>query len=381
MPDNDNTEQTGLIGRIQQLPQLARVAIFFAGVALVVAALFGLTGFLYLQQVTNIARTEPVSMQEGSVTVEEFITLDDADAYPGALAVAPDGTLYTGSFASGALWATSPDGTVSEVAGSRETLGSISGLDVAMDGTLYILDRLHPLESRGADIYRLLDGTLEQIRSFPARGENEVLSANDIAVDAQGRVYLVDLGGAVVWQIDPAGDTVRRWWQPQADDQSTYALAGIAYDAASGQILVTNATANTIHALPVADDNPQATTLYTYTGDTQAPGFNGLSTGADGEIYVAALGTNRVARLNLESGDLTYLAGAFRGSSDVAYDVERERLYVNNWDQRSLLPVQFLFLEIDIDPRLPFSVDVVTFMDDTAADAESTPDTAETTDS
>ncbi len=376
MPENDNTEQTGFIGRIQQLPQVARVAVFFAGVGVVVAGLFGLTGFLYLQQVTNIARTEPVSMQDERVTVEEFITLDSETAYPGALAVAPDGTLYTGSFADGTLWATAPDGTISEIPGSTDTLGSISGLDVGVDGTLYILDRQHPLESQGAAIYRLVDTTLEQIESFPARGDNEVLSANDIAVDARGRIYLVDLGGAVVWQINPAEDTARRWWQPEADDQNAYALAGITYDADSGQILVTNATANTIHALSVAEDDPQATTLYMYTGNTQAPGFNGISTGTDDDIYVAALGTNRVARLNLDSGDLTYLAGAFRGSSDVAFDAGRERLYVNNWDQRSLLPVQFLFLEIDIDPRLPFSVDVVTFTENAAA--ESTPEADDT---
>lgn len=375
MPDNDNTEQRGLIARIQQLPQIARVAIFFAGVALVVAGLFGLTGFLYLQQVTNIPRTESVSMQEATVAVEEFITLDENTAYPGALAVADDGTLYTGSFSDGTLWAVSPDGTLTEIPGSRDTLGSISGLDVAADGTLYILDRLHPLESQGAEVYRLVDNRLERIQSFPARGDNEVLSANDLAVDAQGRVYLVDLGGSVVWQINPADDTARRWWQPAATDQSAYALAGIAYDATSERMLVTNATANTIHALSVTDDDPQAETLYTYAGDTQNPGFNGITTGSDGIIYVAALATNRVARLDPASGDLTYLAGAFRGSSDVAFDSSRERLYVNNWDQRSLLPVQFLFLEIDIDPRLPFSVDVVTFTDGSdVPDAESTPE-------
>ena len=89
----------------------------------------------------------------------------------------------------------------------------------------------------------------------------------------------------MVWQINPAEDTARRWWQPEADDQNAYALAGITYDADSGQILVTNATANTIHALSVAEDDPQATTLYTYTGNTQAPGFNGISTGTDGDIY------------------------------------------------------------------------------------------------
>jgi streptogramin lyase len=382
MSENGNEQKGGIIGSIQQLPQVARVAIFFIGVTLVIVGLFGLTGFLYLQQVRNIPRSEPVTMQEDSVMVEEFITFEDDDAYPGAIAVAPEGTLYTGSFATGTVWQATPDGTVTELSGTRDELGSISGLDVGADGTLYILDRRHPIESRGAQVYRLVDGNLERIAQFPAEGNNAVQSANDIAVDSEGRVYLVDLGGATIWRINPDAGTINRWWQPDTTNRS-YALVGAAYYPARDSLLVTDASAGAIYTLSVADDSPQADALYNYTGDTQTPGFNGITTGTAGEVYVAALGTNRVARLNPDSGDLTYLAGAFRGSSDVAFDDARQRLYVNNWDQRSLLPVQVVFLEIDIEPRLPFSVDVLTFTesdsDEGGDSAESTPEASDAT--
>ena len=73
--------------------------------------------------------------------------------------------------------------------------------------------------------------------------------------------------------------------------------------------------------------------------------------GLRGEIYVALLNWNRVARL--EEGELVMLAKDFRGASDLAYDGARDRLYVTNWNQFSL--------GFGTKPQLPFAIDVIEF--------------------
>jgi len=78
-------------------------------------------------------RAQAVAVASG-VTVSEYVALPDDDAYPAALAIGVDGTVYTGSYQSGALWAISRESLLSEIPGSRERIGSVTGLDVARDG-------------------------------------------------------------------------------------------------------------------------------------------------------------------------------------------------------------------------------------------------------
>ncbi|MCZ2097353.1 MAG: hypothetical protein LC121_14045 [Anaerolineae bacterium] len=55
----------------------------------------------------------------------------------------------------------------------------------------------------------------------------------------------------------------------------------------------------------------------------------------------------------MNDGRLDYVAGLFRGSSDVEYAAPN-RLYVTNFDQASIvIPV--------VRPQLPFAIDVIEF--------------------
>ena len=69
----------------------------------------------------------------------------------------------------------------------------------------------------------------------------------------------------------------------------------------------------------------------------------------EGEIFLALLAWNRVAKL--QDGKLAILARDFRGSSDVAYDANSDRLFVTNWNQFSL--------GFGTRPQLPFALDVI----------------------
>src|SRR5512134_2824788 len=76
-----------------------------------------------------------------NVTVRQFASLPDNNAYPAAVVAAPDGTVYTGSFATGAVWAIDPDGTLHELRDTRDSIGAVTGLAIAPDGAILVVDQ------------------------------------------------------------------------------------------------------------------------------------------------------------------------------------------------------------------------------------------------
>ena len=120
---------------------LALVLTLIIGAAVVIAVTWWVIG--------SAPRSQAIPLADG-LTVREFAILPAEDAYPAALAIRADGTIFTGSYQTGALWSISPEGDVREIAGARDLIGSVTGLDVAPDGALYILDRIAALEAKGA---------------------------------------------------------------------------------------------------------------------------------------------------------------------------------------------------------------------------------------
>lgn len=350
---------------LQKRPVWQRRLIFFVGLGAIVAFFVFLTVFLLIQSLRN--RNEALALVD-AVQVAEFAALPDDDAYPAALALAADGTVYTGSYVSGVVWAIAPDGSISELPETRRRIGSVTGL-ATYDGALYVLDRIEPLSAEGATLWRFADNTLERLRVFDPTGDTGLLLPDDITLDAAGKLYITDRGPDRVWRYDNDGANGEIWWRsPQVAGATQYDPTGLAYDPAREAILISDPLLNEIYSVPVAADDPQAetTTLYRHTSDDPLPGFDGLTVSASGEIFVTALDVNRVARLQPASddrpnGELEFLAGNFRGSSDVAYDAARQRLYVANWDQRWLLPVNILLINVFVPPRTPFAIDALTF--------------------
>ncbi|MCB9451057.1 MAG: SMP-30/gluconolactonase/LRE family protein [Anaerolineaceae bacterium] len=319
------------------------ITIFGGGLMLIVA----LTVLLVVGTLSGGDRSQPVALSP-DVAVQEFAVLPDNDAYPAAVAVAPDGTVYTGSYVTGALWAVDAAGEVIEIPGTRDAIGAVAGLTVAPDGTVYIVDQwdADPRTS-GGDVKRLLPGgTISVFASI--NDERGFVAPDDVTLDSAGNVYVSDRGRDEVWRFAPDGSGSVWWIPPTREGVEQYEPTGLAYDPAQDALLVTDGLNNLIYRVALTDGATEI--LYDHGEQPDPPGFDGLTLGPDGMVYVAALGQRGVARLE-ENGSLTYIAGLFRGVSDVDFSPPN-RLIVANFDSYSLAVAV-------AQPSLPFSLDVI----------------------
>lgn len=330
--------------RIQSLRRGQRLVVFillFGGAALLLAA----ASLAVILLIINTGERPQARAAAPGVTVREFAALPGDDAYPASVAAAPDGSVYSGSYVTGALWRVAPDGSLSELAGTRGVLGAVSGLTVGPDGALYVVYLSGPaLAAVGGGVARVAPGG--QITTFaaPAGG---LLLPDDIALDAQGRVYVSDRGRRAVLRFAPDGSAGAVWWTPPVPDGGMSAApTGLAYDAATDTLIVTDSHLDDIYRLSL--DGQLVETLYAQAGRPDAPGLDGVTAAPDGAIYAAARAQNRV--VGVVGGALVTLAEGFRGVSDVDY--RAGRLYAANFDSFSLVVSA-------LQPRLPFALDVI----------------------
>lgn len=334
-----------MIRRIQQLPRTQRIIVFVVTMVGGILLLVVLTVALILGTL-NAGRDQSVALVDG-VTVREFAVLPDDDAYPATVAVGLDGTVYTGSYASGAIWSITSDGTLSEIPGTRDAIGSVSGLAVDADGVLYIVDQDDSNAlTLGGSIRRMEpNGT---ITTFDAPDDEQGwLLPDDITLDAQGRIYVSDRGRREVWRYEADGTNGSVWWTaPESNSETRPAPTGLAYDPAADAILITDSNLDAIDRVFIATGETER--LYVHGRREHAPGLDGITVAPDGMIYAAALAQNGLVRLT--DGELEYIAGLFRGISDVAYF--DGKIYAANFDSFSLVVPM-------VRPRLPFALDVV----------------------
>jgi sugar lactone lactonase YvrE len=293
-------------------------------------------------------RSQSIAIQD-SITVREWVTLPDDDAYPSSLALDDEGNMYTGSYVSGTVWRITPDGALTELAHTRDTFGSIAGLVWAEDG-LYVLDQRDALLINGMTLWRWTEGAEPE---KVAESNDATHIPYDLARDKDGNFYVSNVGQGptqiVRYAVDGTGET---WWT--APDKTK--ITGIAYDEAQDRLIAVDTLNSNLYSIPRS--NPGDSTVFYEQAVAPKPGFDDADVAPDGTIYLAAVGLNRVAALT-PAGELTYLAGAFRQDNRVVYDATRKRLYVNNTDQKSLVFDQVLFVNVDVLPKLPFALDVI----------------------
>lgn len=335
-----------MIRNLQTLPRRQRAFILFLIFGGIIVLLVALTVLLIALTVAPAGgRQQSVALTD-AVTVREFAALPGDDAYPAAVAVAPDGTVYTGSFASGAVWAIDASGTPTEIPNTHEAIGAVVGLTVAPDGTLFVVDQVDTdPRTGGGNVKRVTpDGEVSVFADlFDERG---FLVPDDVALDANGYLYVSDRGRDEVLRFDPDGGNGIVWWSsPRVDGVDDYEPTGLAYHPVLDALIITDSLLNTMYAV---SDGSQTDSLYEHGSRDNPPGFDGVTVTPAGDIYVAALGQNGIVRV--ADGELTYIAGLFRGASDVDYSALTDSLYVTNWDQTALVYRVW-------PPQLPFALD------------------------
>lgn len=350
---------------LQKLSPQQRRVLFFVVMAVTVVVVLAISWLVLVALVRSSPRLVPIVLTEGW-QVREYVQLNDADAYPATLAIAPDGTLYSGSYVTGALWAIAPDGTQRELPDTRAQIGSVTAITVAPDGRLFVLDRLSPFQALGMKIWLLEGDTLTLFADYRGSRQETLLLPDDLAVDSAGNVYVSDRGRDFVWRIDPDGGGGTVWWRnPPIANVQNYAPTGLAYDPARHALFISDSALDILYQVDIGEDGSAVNTRVLYTRQMSdepiAIGFDGLSVLGD-TLYVAGLNNGRVGAFDLNTRRMTYLAGNFRGAVDVSA-AQDGRVFVANWDQRSLLPVPVLLFEVTIEPHLPFSLDVLTRAD------------------
>ena len=336
-----------MLQNIQRLGRGQRILIFFLIFGGILALLIAITLFLIVGSINAEPRGNAVALS-ANVTVSEYAVLPGSEAYPAAVAVAPDDRVYTGSYKTGTLWVIGTDGQANEVPGSTDAIGSVAGLAFSTDGSLYIVDQkdADPRTSGGQIQRMTADGTISVFATQP--DERGFIAVDDIAVDGENNVYVSDRGRDEVWRFQPDG-TGELWWTPPAlDGVKSYEPTGLAYDATKQAIIITDGLANTIYSVALADKS--STLLYQHGDRPNAPGFDGVTVLADGTIYAAALEQNGIVRV--ADGQIDYIAGLFRGASDVDAAPDGTRLYVTNFDSFSLAVP-------GTSPHLPFALDMI----------------------
>lgn len=333
--------------RLALLTLAQRRFVFFIVFFGSLVALIALT-LLLVSGAVNPGRRQAVAL-DPAITVAEFARLPDNDAYPASVAVGPT-AVYTGSYASGAVWAIDANGDARELPGTRDVFGSVSGLAVGPDGAVYVVDQLDTdPRSGGGDVKRITpEGGIGPFADID--DDRGFVTPDDITLDTEGNVYVTDRGRNEVWRFDSEGENGARFWALPAAPEGEVrgAATGLAYDATLDALIVTDSDRNAIYRVNVT--NGESEILYQHPANSPTPpGFDGATVTPDGVLYVAALGQNGIVRV--EDGTITYIAGQFRGSSDVDYGAGG-RLYVANFDQASIvLPV--------VQAQLPFAIDVI----------------------
>lgn len=334
-----------MVKRLLLLPRGQRLLVFSFIAIGSLALLIAVTVLLMLLTVNNEPRSVALPIAEG-VIVAEYTTLPADDAYPAALAVAPDGTAYTASYSTGEVFRLT-QGNATPLPNTRETFGSVAGLLVTSDG-LVVLDRVigEPKSSGGVLWLIAPDGDISTLGRVSLQADE--VAFNGLTRDAAGYYYVADLLGAV-WKFSPDGVDGAKWWEaPQTPNQTPPVISDVAYDAASNTLIATDSEYNTVYRIDVEQASSEV--VYQFTGTQNAPGLLGVDIAPDGTIYLTAI--DEKALMTLQDGQLVYLAGFFRGPWDAAV-LPDGRVLVSNVDSRALATP-------GLSPQLPFGIDVVT---------------------
>ncbi|MFD4569231.1 SMP-30/gluconolactonase/LRE family protein [Streptomyces sp. NPDC058467] len=236
-----------------------------------------------------------------STAVSTAFELPDDRAYPEGIAADPrTGDLYVGSYTTGAVYRATPGRRTAEVflPAGADGRSTANGLKVDRAGRLWVTD-----STSGVDVYDLRTRALLARFDVPGDAPRFV---NDLAVTADGTVYLTDSVREVVYRVTPAQLAAARGGRATlttAYDLSgvvaphpsgAYTLNGIA--AQDGYLLTVDMTAGALYRVDLATGDIRQVAL---SGGDLVNG-DGLEL-VGGRLWAALNGTNTITRWRLSA--------------------------------------------------------------------------------
>lgn len=295
-----------------------------------------------------------------------------APGYPALSVVAPNRTIYVGTFTNAAgndtgpskVFAYSPDGHLDrEFTIEGQETGVSNGVQVAAidaQNRLYLLDQ-HPARVLILDPATGKQTTYATFKDVPAclpgaasGGCSATTTDNEPEPDyaawgTDGSLYVTDYTQGLIWRVPPGGGEAQVWFTDPQLDGSEFGPAGIRLmpdhktlmvsTSAGGVTTPGDPTTGKLYKLPIGDDGkPGALTKIYESGPREAP--DGFALAASGNIYLALVGpgANQIVQLDPSGKELARVPGSpaansqmevpFDSPSSVEFD--GERLIVTN---------------------------------------------------
>jgi sugar lactone lactonase YvrE len=286
--------------------------------------------------------------------------------YPALSLVAPDRTIYVGTFTNASgdangpshLYAYSPEGLMLRdwtITGQKPD--GNNGIQVAAQdagGKLYLLDQ-NPARVIAFDPHTGSQTTYATFADVPSCAPGGAGgNCSDTVLDnppepdyaawgPDGSLYVTDYEQALVWRVPPGGGKATVWFTDPQLDGTLFGPAGIVLmpdhktlmldTSAGGVVGVGNPTSGKLYTLPIgADGKPGRLRKLWESGPREAP--DGFALAASGNVYMALVGpgANQLVELSPSGTELSRSAGLlanaqmtvpFDEPSSVAFDGDR----------------------------------------------------------
>jgi len=247
--------------------------------------------------------------------------------YPALSLVAPDRTIYVGTFtnATGSangpshLYAYSPDGAMlRDWTIQGQSADGDNGIQAAArdaQGDLYLLDQLPPrvlkfdphtgTQTTYATFSDVRTGTLMDNPPEP----------DYAAWGPDGSLYVTDYEQSLIWRVPPGGGKARVWFTDPQLDGTLFGPAGIVLmpdhktlmldTSAGGVTSLGNPTAGKLYKLPInPDGSPGKLQKIWASGAAEAP--DGFALAQSGNVYMALVGpgTNQLVEISPSGKEL-----------------------------------------------------------------------------
>jgi DNA-binding beta-propeller fold protein YncE len=259
--------------------------------------------------------------------------------YPALSLIAPDRTIYVGTFTNATgdadgpshLYAYSPEGLMlRDWTIQGQSADGDNGIQVAAQdagGKLYLLDQQPPrvLTFDPHTGEQSTYATFSDVPSCPPGGA-AATDCSDTVMDnppepdyaawgPDGSLYVTDYTQGLIWRVPPGGGEAKVWFTDPQLDGTEFGPAGIVLmpdhktvlldTSAGGATSVGNPTTGKLYTLPIGDDgSPGQLKQLWESGPAQAP--DGFALAQSGNVYVALVGpgTNQLVEISPSGEEL-----------------------------------------------------------------------------